>query len=459
VASDIKFQGEAVLVEGQLAVGTTTPQRPVHAESGEIHSGGPAGGLSFADRTTGGFVAAPGNGQRWVWFAEGGRAKLWSGADALSARRDPATGFLLDVNGMLVAKAVNAATVGATTVNATTVNATTTSSTNVSAGSITANQLTANAVSSPNYTGAKVTVTGTVAASSVTANAISSADYTGTKIAVTGLVTAGNVHTGTVSGDRLSVRTISGTPEDEPFGVLNVVCRAHGLSLIDPAAPTRTEQAPDQIISGEPVVGRASGDPAEGRTNGDGLVEGRADGDPVVGRASGDPVVAAPPPPPPPPPPPTFPVPPRIALFHAFGPDSDQLVLNRFGRYKDGVGVDGDLVVSGEMAEVSSITMKEDVHPLTRAEAATALRGLEAVTYRHRLDPDGARHVGFIAEDVPDLVAKPGRDRLRAMDIVAVLTTVVQEQQHALDDLAAEVDRLQRAASSDPRPAGDGTSP
>ncbi|MDO8281071.1 MAG: hypothetical protein Q7U10_00350, partial [Thermodesulfovibrionia bacterium] len=42
-------------------------------------------------------------------------------------------------------------------------------------------------------------------------------------------------------------------------------------------------------------------------------------------------------------------------------------------------------------------------------------------------DKDG--HLGFIAEDVPDMLATYDRKSLDPMDIVAVLTKVVQEQQ------------------------------
>ena len=41
-------------------------------------------------------------------------------------------------------------------------------------------------------------------------------------------------------------------------------------------------------------------------------------------------------------------------------------------------------------------------------------------------------HVGFIAEDVPEMVATPDRKGLESMDIAAVLTKVVQEQQKML---------------------------
>jgi hypothetical protein len=42
--------------------------------------------------------------------------------------------------------------------------------------------------------------------------------------------------------------------------------------------------------------------------------------------------------------------------------------------------------------------------------------------------------VGFIAEDVPELVARKDRKSLSPMDIVAVLTKVVQEQKQSLDE-------------------------
>ncbi len=48
--------------------------------------------------------------------------------------------------------------------------------------------------------------------------------------------------------------------------------------------------------------------------------------------------------------------------------------------------------------------------------------------------------MGFIAEDVPELVATSDRQGLSAMDIVAVLTKVVQEQQQKIEQLEARLD-------------------
>jgi hypothetical protein len=52
----------------------------------------------------------------------------------------------------------------------------------------------------------------------------------------------------------------------------------------------------------------------------------------------------------------------------------------------------------------------------------------------------------FIAEDVPDLVATNSRDALSSMDLVAVLTKVVQEQQKTIAELSDRVARLEASA-------------
>lgn len=52
--------------------------------------------------------------------------------------------------------------------------------------------------------------------------------------------------------------------------------------------------------------------------------------------------------------------------------------------------------------------------------------------------------VGFIAEDVPDIVATNTRKSLSPMDIVGVLTKVVQEQRKAISKLQDEVNALKQ---------------
>ena len=54
--------------------------------------------------------------------------------------------------------------------------------------------------------------------------------------------------------------------------------------------------------------------------------------------------------------------------------------------------------------------------------------------------------LGFIAEDAPDLVATNTRDALSPMDLVAVLTKVVQDQQKTIGELSDRVARLEASA-------------
>jgi hypothetical protein len=89
-------------------------------------------------------------------------------------------------------------------------------------------------------------------------------------------------------------------------------------------------------------------------------------------------------------------------------------------------------------AASSSLANKENVAELSAEEALAALGNLEPVTFTYAEDED-EKHVGFIAGDVPDLAAA-GRKKLSTMDIVAVLTRVVQQQQQQIAELEARFD-------------------
>jgi len=80
----------------------------------------------------------------------------------------------------------------------------------------------------------------------------------------------------------------------------------------------------------------------------------------------------------------------------------------------------------GTWTNASSRALKENIESLSAAEAMDALTKLNPVKYNYKVDKVD-KHVGFIAEDVPDLVAAADRKGLSPMDITAVLTKVVQE--------------------------------
>ena len=98
---------------------------------------------------------------------------------------------------------------------------------------------------------------------------------------------------------------------------------------------------------------------------------------------------------------------------------------------------------AGNWINASSRAVKQDIHQLDGKAAFDALRGLEPVTFAYKTNP-GDMQVGFIAEDVPDLVATADRKGLSSMDVVAVLTKVVQEQQRTIEDLQKRLQELER---------------
>lgn len=89
------------------------------------------------------------------------------------------------------------------------------------------------------------------------------------------------------------------------------------------------------------------------------------------------------------------------------------------------------LSAGGVWTNSSSRQAKEQIRELDADAAAAAVMDLEPVSFRYRADRDET-HLGFIAEDVPDLVATHGRSGLATMDIVAALTRVVQEQERRI---------------------------
>lgn len=75
---DIKLKNDVVIVEANLTIGTEEPARPLHVATGEIHSGGNAGGFSFATRSKGNEPFPEELGERWVLYADKNFAHLWT---------------------------------------------------------------------------------------------------------------------------------------------------------------------------------------------------------------------------------------------------------------------------------------------------------------------------------------------------------------------------------------------
>jgi hypothetical protein len=99
------------------------------------------------------------------------------------------------------------------------------------------------------------------------------------------------------------------------------------------------------------------------------------------------------------------------------------------------------VTAGGVWTDASSREYKDKIEALATEEALDTLKGLNPVKFAYKKDMT-EKHVGFVAEDVPDLIATKDRKGLSPMDIVAVLTKVVQEQQKTMQEQQRTISTL-----------------
>jgi len=95
----------------------------------------------------------------------------------------------------------------------------------------------------------------------------------------------------------------------------------------------------------------------------------------------------------------------------------------------------------GVWTNASSREYKENINNLTLNEAIETLKELNPVKFEYKNNLE-EEHIGFIAEDVPDLVASSDRKGMSSMDVVAVLTKVVQKQQEIIEKQNNEIQKI-----------------
>lgn len=108
-----------------------------------------------------------------------------------------------------------------------------------------------------------------------------------------------------------------------------------------------------------------------------------------------------------------------------------KMVLNTDGSL--GMSSGATCTSGGVWTNASSRTLKENIETLGTDEAMATLTRLTPVKYNYKTDKS-ERYVGFIAEDVPELVATADHKGLSPMDVTAVLTKVVKEQQKTIQE-------------------------
>jgi Chaperone of endosialidase len=103
----------------------------------------------------------------------------------------------------------------------------------------------------------------------------------------------------------------------------------------------------------------------------------------------------------------------------------------------------------GTWTNSSSVALKEEITALPSGTCAKVVLDLRPVRFRYKGTEEW--HNGFIAEDVPDLVATVDRKGLASMDIVAVAVGALQELSQRFETLEARVKTLEQQAQSTSR--------
>ncbi|MHA6534193.1 tail fiber domain-containing protein [Paenibacillus sp. BAC0078] len=104
--------------------------------------------------------------------------------------------------------------------------------------------------------------------------------------------------------------------------------------------------------------------------------------------------------------------------------------------------VNGNLRATN-FSQTSSRTFKENIASLPAKKALELLNKLKPVTFNYKEENGKQQNIGFIAEDVPHIFATSDHKSVVLMDIIAVLTTVVQKQQKEAVNMRKQVNELQ----------------
>ena len=102
--------------------------------------------------------------------------------------------------------------------------------------------------------------------------------------------------------------------------------------------------------------------------------------------------------------------------------------------------------IVADHCQPSSRELKENIIDLSFQEALEVLTGLNPTKFNYRQDEEKKLRAGFIAEDVPDLLAAQDNKTISPLDIVAVLTKVIKQQQEELFSLKERLNMLEARA-------------
>jgi Chaperone of endosialidase len=138
----------------------------------------------------------------------------------------------------------------------------------------------------------------------------------------------------------------------------------------------------------------------------------------------------------------------RLRISHGGSPGAQE-IISILQNTNVGIGTSAPsqrLEVAGNVRandylRASSRDLKTNIADVSAVEAMQVLAELKPIKFCYKDDPDQETHLGFIAEEVPDLLASRDRKSVSTTDLVALLTKVVQAQQILITQLAEKVNQ------------------
>jgi hypothetical protein len=100
------------------------------------------------------------------------------------------------------------------------------------------------------------------------------------------------------------------------------------------------------------------------------------------------------------------------------------------------------IITSNDVSLNSSKELKQNILNISVEEAQQLINKLEPVKFSFKNDPSKKETIGFIAEDVPDVVESNDHKQVHYIGIISAMTKIVQEQQRAIEELKVEINSL-----------------
>jgi len=108
----------------------------------------------------------------------------------------------------------------------------------------------------------------------------------------------------------------------------------------------------------------------------------------------------------------------------------------------------GNAIVTGQVTatgfyQSSMRSLKKDIHPFSQ-NATTILKDARVRTFIYKADSANTKHIGFIADELPEEMSAPEQKGVDEANTVALLVKALQEMNERVEALESEIQKLRK---------------